>query len=140
MSRKWIPAVFLLLSCSVIVGCGAKKDLDEAQGAVGVFHAQLDTENYAAIYSQADQRFRDASKQEEFLALMTAIHNKLGTIQSTERQGFNVFFNTSGTQVRVTYATKFTGGDAQEQFIWVKDGDSMRLLGYNINSNALIIK
>jgi len=40
----------------------------------------------------------------------------------------------------VNYATKFGEGDAEEQFVWSKNGDNLALLGYHINSNALIVK
>lgn len=71
---------------------------------------------------------------------MTAIHNKLGAVLQSSRQGFFVNYNTSGSNIRLTYATKFSSGDAQEEFLWSKSGDNFLLLGYHINSNALITK
>jgi len=56
------------------------------------------------------------------------------------RQGFFENFNTSGTQVRLTYSTKFAAGNGQEEFVWVKNGDGFTLLGYHINSMELITK
>jgi len=117
-----------------------KKDLEASTNSVSQFHAELNNEDYQSIYSQADQRFRDASKREDLFQLLGAVHRKLGTVQGAERQNFHVNFNTSGTQVVVTYNTKFSGGDAVEEFVWAKDGDTLRLLHYNINSNALIVR
>ena len=37
------------------------------------------------------------------------------------------------------YST-ITGGDAREEFVWAKSGDSRQLLNYQINSNALITR
>lgn len=74
------------------------------------------------------------------MALMTAIHKKLGNVQQASRKGFFVNYNTSGTSIRLTYATKFAGGDADEEFVWSKQGDNFLLLGYHINSIALITK
>ena len=130
-----------LLSLSVLMaGCGAQKDIAGASAAVVQFHGQLDHQDYLSIYNSADAQFRGASKQEDFIALMTAIHNKLGAVQRSSRQGFFVNYNTSGSSIRLTYATKFSGGEADEVFLWSKSGDTFRLLGYHINSNALITK
>jgi hypothetical protein len=123
-----------------VVACGSQKDLAAADVAVTRFHQQLDSEDYAAIYTQADQRFRDVTKQDDFIALMTAVHRKLGRVGSATRQGFFVNYNTSGTRIRTTYGTKFSDGDAQEQFVWSKSGGNVALLGYNIQSNSLVVK
>lgn len=140
MPRK--SHLFLMfISLSLLVtGCGAQKDIAAASAAVTQFHGQLDHQDFLSIYDNADARLRSTSKQEDFLALMTAVHNKLGTVQQSSRQGFFVNYNTSGSSIRVTYATKFSGGDADEEFLWSKSGDTFRLLGYHINSNALITK
>jgi hypothetical protein len=133
----------VLLFCVLapfLVSCGTQKDVAAADDAVTQFHKQLDNEDYATIYNQADERFRSATKQDDFLALMAAIHKKLGRTESATRRGFFVNFTTSGTQIRLTYATRFGAGDAQEQFVWSKNGENVALVGYNINSNALIVK
>ena len=133
----------LFLSVAVgalVVSCGTQKDLAAADRAVTQFHRQLDNEDYTTIYNQADEKLHSVTKQDDFLALMGAIHKKLGRAESASRKGFFVNYTTSGTQIRLTYATKFAGGDAQEQFVWSKRGETLALVGYNINSNALIIK
>ncbi len=133
--------VSVCLSASLfIVACGAQKDLAAADTAVARFHQQLDSQDYVTLYGQADQKFRDATKQDDFVALMTAVHKKLGRVGNVARKGFFVNYNTSGSQIRVNYATKFGEGDAEEQFVWTKNGDNLALLGYHINSNALIVK
>jgi len=73
------------------------------------------------------------------VVLMTAVHKKLGQVGSAARKNFFVNYNTSGSQIRVGYTTKFGEGDAEEQFVWSKNGDNLALLGYHINSNALVI-
>lgn len=140
MLQKLQLSLFLTPLTLLTVGCGAQKDIETASVAVTQFHGQLDRQDYLSIYQNADERFRGASKQDDFLALMTAVHNKLGTVQQASRQGFFVNYNTSGSSIRLTYATKFSGGDAEEEFLWSKRGDSVQLLGYHINSNALITK
>ena len=139
MFRK-VPLSLGFIFLIVLMGCGAQKDVTGASAAVTQFHGQLDSQDYLSIYNNADERFRSASKQDDFVALMTAIHNKLGTVQQSSRQGFFVNYNTSGSSIRLTYSTKFSSGEANEEFLWSKSGDAFRLLGYHINSNALITK
>ena len=116
------------------------KDLTASEAAVSRFHEQLDSENYSAIYTQADPKLREASRQADFTALMEAIHRKLGRVQTATRRQFFVNYNLSGMQIRLTYQTKFSGGDAEEYFVWGKSGQNLSLIGYHINSAALIIK
>jgi len=139
MQRLLCVSVCLCASLFV-VACGTQKDLVAADTAVARFHQLLDSQDYVALYVQADQKFRVATKQGDFVALMTAVHKKLGRVGNAARKGFFVNYNTSGSQIRVNYATKFSEGDAEEQFLWSKNGDNLTLLGYHINSNALIIK
>ena len=137
----------ILLSFAVValvlgnVGCSASaKDIAGGRGAVELFHSQLNNQDYGSIYNQADQRFREATKQPDFLAFMTAIHNKLGNVTDATQSSFFVNYTTSGTQIRLSFATKFSAGDAEEEFVWTKSGDRYALLGYHINSMALITK
>jgi hypothetical protein len=138
--RLLAGAAILAVVLTAAGGCSATKDLSVANDAVTRFHGQLGSQDFGTIYSQADQRFRDSISQPDFLAFMNAVHTKLGNVATASRQGFFVNYNTSGTQIRMTYATKFAGGDGQEEFVWVKSGDGLVLLGYHINSMALITK
>jgi len=140
MSRNLLVASLVFALAGILAGCGAQKDVGAASDAVVRFHSQLDNADYQTIFTQADQRFRDTSPQPNFLAVMSAVHNKLGKVTNASRQGFFVNYTTSGMQVRLTYATKFAEGDAQEEFVWVKNGGDFALLGYHINSLALITK
>ena len=65
------------------------------------------------------------------------MHDKLGNVTDATRTGFNVNFNVAGSTMTVTYATKFQQGDGQEQFVWLKSSDGMRLVRYDIRSEAL---
>ena len=140
MMPRFLCVSACLCASLIVAACGAQKDLAAADTAVAHFHQLQNSQDYAAIYAQADQKFRVATKQDDFVMLMTAIHKKLGQVGSAARQSFFVNYNTSGSQIRVNYATKFGEGDAEEQFVWSKDGDNLALLGYHITSNALIVK
>ena len=129
---------FIMIVC--VAGCGAQKDLDAASAAVAQFHAQVQSQDYLSIYNQADPQLRSASKQEDFVAFLTAVHNKLGSVQTLSQKKFFVNYTTSGERITLTYETKFSGGDGEEQFLWGKQDGKIVLLGYHINSMALITK
>jgi hypothetical protein len=131
---------FIFVSFLLLGGCGSSEDLRIARDATTHVHAQMDSEQFADIYSQADNAFRAATKQKEFLDFMSAVHRKLGKVQNASQGGFFVNFSTSGTQVRLNYQTRFEEGDAREEFIWKIKGTEASLVGYQINSNALITK
>jgi len=137
---RLFAALFLALAGCLLAGCGAKQNLADAQQAVVQFHQRLDNAEFDTIYNEADPRFRAASPQSEFLPFITAVHKKLGNVVTASRGGFNMNLDTSGLQIRLNYSTKFTGGAAEEQFIWAKNGGKLQLLGYHINSMALIVK
>jgi hypothetical protein len=140
MRKEFLQAAMFALLAGASSGCGTTQDLGAAGDAVTTFHTRLDGEDYTTIYAQADPILRNTSSQKDFLDLMTAIHRKLGKVTSASRQGFFVNFTTSGTRVRLNYSTKFTGGDAEEEFVWAKNGNDFALIGYHINSMALITK
>jgi hypothetical protein len=111
-----------------------------ATNGVTRVHAQMDNLQFADIYSQADDALRSVTKQQDFLDFVSAVHRKLGKVQSATQSSYLVNFTTLGTPVRLNYRTKFEGGDAQEEFVWKIKGQSAALVGYHINSTALIIK
>jgi len=64
----------------------------------------------------------------------------VGKVNSAKRESFFVNYATSGTRVRLNYATKFTEGDADEEFVWAKSENDYAPVGYHNNSMALITK
>lgn len=121
-------------------GCGAKQDIRNADRAVTEFHAQLNAGNFDQIYTQSDTAMKTASSQEKFVALLEAIHRKLGEVKSADRQSFFMNSGTSGKSLRLTYATHYDADNATEEFVFHVDGNDMRLAGYHISSEALITK
>ena len=78
MIQRLLCVSACLCTSLFVVACGAQKDLAAADAAVARFHNLLDSQDYTAIYAHADQKFRGATKQDDFVALMTAVHKKLG--------------------------------------------------------------
>jgi hypothetical protein len=136
--RSWRH--FLFVSAILLGGCGSSENLRIAKEATTHVHAQMDSEQFAQIYSEADDALRAATKRQDFLDFISAVHRKLGRVQNASQTSFFINFSTSGTRVRLNYLTKFDGGDAQEEFIWKIKDDQAALVGYHISSNALITK
>jgi hypothetical protein len=135
LKNSW--RLFIFISVLLMGGCGSGDDLRIAREGAAHVHAQMDNEQFANTYSQADDAFRAATKRQDFLDFISAVHRKLGKVQNVSHGGYFVNFSTSGTQLRLNYHTKFEQGDAQEEFIWKIKGKQAALAGYHINSNAL---
>ena len=130
----------LLLAGWALVSCGSSsKNIQLAQDSAGIFHAQLDTEQYSTIYGAADEKFRSASSEADFVRLLQAIHNKLGTVRESNLRNTGIaWFAGQGATVTLVYETKFSGGSGTEQFVWHIKNNEATLYGYHINSNDLI--
>lgn len=131
--------VGLVVACITIFGCGSSKNVDIAKQAVEMFHAQVDTEQYNAVYVAADEKFHQATTEADFSRLLDAVHRKLGPIQHSDLRGWRTgWYAGQGATVTLTYDTTFATGKGTEQFLWHISGDQALLYGYHINSNDLV--
>jgi hypothetical protein len=137
MTRTFI---FIISIALALMGCSASTDTAVAEAGVPKFHKLLDAGNFAEIYEQSSDNLKKVSKQNDFVVLLDAVHRKLGITKSSEKQGWNISYHTSGTFVTLTYKTVYSEGEAAEQFVFVMQGKAAMLAGYHINSNALILK
>lgn len=134
--RKPVAILFALF----LSACSAVQGVENAESAVTRFHASYDQAQFAQIYSAASPALREVSSQQDFLKFMGAVHRKLGKVKDTARTGSHVNVHTStGLRVTLVYHTNFERGAADEQFVWQVKGDSAQLVGYNINSPALVV-
>jgi hypothetical protein len=124
---------FLCVSASLLGGCGSSETFRIAKEATIHVHAEMDSEQFTQIYSEADDAPRAAAKRQNFLDCISAVHGKLGWVQNASPNGFFVNLSTSGTRVRLNYQTKFDAGVAQEEFIWKIKGHQAGLVGNPIN-------
>ena len=123
-----------------LAGCSGSASVSLAEEQIPRFHQSLDAAKFQEIYAAASEELKKASSEKDFVALLEAVHRKLGAAKSSEKQNWNVGVYTSGTSVSLTYKTVYTEGDATEKFVYRIKGDQALLLGYHISSNALILK
>jgi hypothetical protein len=133
--RKWIVAI-----AGVVAGCSMSADTSLAEKAVPNFHNMLDAGQFDAIYAASSEELKHAATREDFVALLDAVHRKLGATKTSERKGWNVNYQTSGTFVTLGYATTYAEGEAAEQFVYRLQDEKALLAGYHVTSNALILK
>jgi len=119
-------------------GCGVPSAKPMAEAAVTVFHSQLDAEQFDAIWDGADDLFRSKTSREEYAKFVGAVHKKLGSVVNTTAQGWSVNYINFQTRVVLRQETQFANGSANETFLYIVKGNSVKLAGYNISSNDLI--
>ena len=118
-------------------GCSAGKELDEAERQVQRFHEQFNAARFATIYDGSAPALKQTGTAPDFVRLMEGLRKKLGPVQSSERQGFKVNFGTAGTEVTLSFRTRFAAGSGVENFVYFGSGASKRLAGYHVNSDVL---
>lgn len=128
------------LVCLSLASCNVAERAGEATAAVRQFHERLNSEQYSSIYADADDTFRAKNSEQDFTALLAAVHRKLGVIKQTSSRGFTVNVNGKGTFFNLSYQTTFSDGTATEAFAWRAADGACKLVSYNINSNALITR
>lgn len=131
----------LLAVVAILSGCSSTlQSKAKAEKAVENFHSQLNSQQFEQIYKDATPEYRRSTNLQESNELFSAIHRKLGNVKDAHETGFFVNVNFNGTFVRVGYNTQFESGPAQEDFTWRVELDGPRLIGYNVNSRALITR
>src|ERR1700730_13710970 len=89
--RNYFALAFFVTTFWVMLSCGSSsKNVQLAKDGVGLFHAQLDTEQYGSIYASADEKFHNATNEADFVKLLGAIHNKSGEIRESNLRNTGV--------------------------------------------------
>jgi len=135
-----VTGLVVVAACNPFTFWGeAKAQKDVADKATAHFHQLLDAARYDSIYNQADPDFRESVSEKDVNALWRTVQRRLGPVQGTTLASWNVNMSTGGgTQVRLIYRTAFAKDSATETFTWrIRDGKP-GLLGYNVNSAALL--
>jgi hypothetical protein len=136
---KWTFAVlavglaWMMWQCGWALHAGSKL----ADGAVRRFHMQLNNAEYDQICREADEAFLTDEKREQLLHFLEAVHRKLGNVDAETQSNLRVNATTGGTFIIAVFTTRFTSGQATETFTWRKSGNTLKLYGYHIESEAI---
>ncbi len=87
---------FAAVAAVAVAGCSMGDEADLAAQAVSTFHQMLDAGQFDAIYAASADELKKAASQKDFVALLEAVHRKLGNTKSSSEKTWNVNYQTSG--------------------------------------------
>jgi len=132
-------ALLGLLVSVLLASCSAGDDVPKAEGGVAEFHQKLNGADFDTIYGDSGPEMKKAITQEDFVKFVSAVHRKLGGFQSGKTSGWNDTVATGGHFVTLNFSATYEKGGADENFVFhIQDGKAI-LVGYHINSTALIV-
>jgi hypothetical protein len=122
--------------CAFLSGCASEeRDLKVAEHAVGLFHSQLDAEEYSAIYQAAGAEMKGATNEPNFVKLLQNVHQTLGAVHDSVPK--TVTFRLAQGTILLGYETTFARGSGREQFEWKVANGQAVLYSYLIDSRDL---
>lgn len=128
-----------MLGALALAGCSLGADVPVAEKAITAFHAQLDAAQFGPIYIQSADEMKKATTQAHLTDFLAAVHRKLGLFRSGKSIGWNDNVNTGGHYITINYQATYQRGPAAENFVYRIDDGKATLVGYHVNSDALII-
>ena len=124
-----------------LAGCDAGKDGALVQHEVGRFHQAYDGDRIEQIYNEATADLQKTRSKEDTIHFLEVLRQKLGKSKSSNQTGWRDNVNTTGHTYVVVYKTEFENGEGIETFNYLlADGSRPKLLSYNVNSDALVLK
>jgi hypothetical protein len=111
-----------------------------AIAAAREFHLKMNEGDLQELCREADPDFTGSGSQDEPLKVLEAVHTKLGNVGASYLENIRVNATTNGTFIVTQHKTTFDRGSAVETFTWKKSSGILKLYGYNIQSNALVLK
>ena len=121
-----------------VAGCFAGESADVSINAVADFRVRYYEKAFVQMYRSAAPEFQKATTPEDWNRLMVVMSSRLGQVRSASDPAWQVSATTNGTFVRLQYETEFEKGKGTETFVWRVEEERAQLMGYNINSLALL--
>jgi hypothetical protein len=139
---KWLFLATVLILGYFMWQCGSgmRAGARLSDDAVRHFHSQLDSEAYGDIVRDSDEAFQKSDNRDEIIKFLSGVHSKLGLTRGFTRANIFVNAGTNGTFIKVTYQSTFDHGNALEAFTWKKAGGGLKLVRYDVNSNAFLTR
>ena len=122
------------LSALFLAACNPMAQLDKGESTIIEFHETYNEGNAQALYGLTSDEFRGATTPEQMQALVDLVTERMGAVESTEREGFNINTNNGLTETTVTMKTQFAKGEGTETFTFYGSGDDMRLVGDKVRA------
>jgi hypothetical protein len=119
--------------------CTPSSDVPAAEQGIAAFHSDLNAGNLDKIYDGSGADLKTATSKERFGQILTAVHSKLGLFKNGKSVGWNDNATTGGHFVAINYEAAYQKGSAAENFVFRIDGKQAALVGYHVNSDALLL-
>lgn len=134
-------AIIAVLACLALTGCGnMTKGKAAAEAEVAAFHKQFNDHDFSAMVDGAHPDMLKASPKSELTNLYSVVRRKLGKVTDSQAVNWNVRTFNAVTTVILVQNTTFEEGKGTETFTFRIKNERASLLGYNINSQDLIMK
>ena len=132
--------IMIALSALLITGCSSKLDYGRAQAAIAMFHSSYNAGDFAGVLDEAAPRLKAMPESRKLPKLLAATRARLGRYEAGTVANWRVNYGLSGTTMTMVYNSRFgSSARAVERFTFAKEDERMRLLGYQINSDAFIL-
>lgn len=127
-----------------ISGCSCAASMqasrEQAASAIADFHGRYNGESFDQIVDEAADEFKKSAPRENLVKFLRGVHRRLGKVKNSKETGWRVHWQTNGTFVITSHAAEFEQGTGVETFtIVIRDGKA-QLVGYNVNSDKLIME
>lgn len=129
----------VLIATVSLAGCSPGTDVPAAERAIVEFHSDLNAANFQKIYDSGDADLKAATTKDTFGKILNAVHSKLGLFKTGKSADWNDNATTGGHFVTINYQAAYQKGSAVENFVYRMDGNRAALVGYHINSDALLL-
>lgn len=130
-----VPLLLLVMACG-----SPTQGKSAAEAEVLVFRELLQDRQFEALYQRSSSEFRASAPRQDVLALFDAIDRKLGPLQHAELVNSQVNSRNLVTTVALVYESQYEGGMATETFTYRIRDNGAEMLGYNIDSLAMLIR
>lgn len=128
----------LAFGISLIAACSTEEQTSLAEMEVSNFHKKFNAGEFQIIYDRSSEEFKQSARKEDMVRFFEGVRSKLGDVTNTEKTGWHVNYQTSGTIVTLTYETQFSKGTGTEIFMYRMASQNVILAGYRIDSRDLV--
>lgn len=137
MHRMFVALLILCLAaCNP---ANATAELAESKKAIAAFHADANAGNFDDIYFESGDEMQNAADIADFEKFLGVVQNKLGKAGTSTQEGWRINYVNGMSMTVLNMKTVYEKGEAMETFTFKSSPKGPVLVGYNIQSNALIM-
>jgi len=110
-----------------------------AENAIAAFHSELNVGDFNKVYDNGSAELKTATSRKKFCMILNAVHSKLGLFTNGRSTGWNDSATINGHYVTINFDADYQKGSATENFVFQITGSRAVLVGYHVNSDALLL-